>query len=524
MAITNCSIPTNLQTFVNDGGSAIGADVAELIIVPDTGYTVRASSFSNNTGTQSWLSSITLTDTDTTLTGAAGYPNADIYYPYGTTANTVKITVTLNPLYTMPNADTTLTVDIDDVGEYGGGQANVVSIYLDDIHDVITNTTVTTTQGTGITATASTASSVTTTTHEGNVVGNLQTTLFTKTFAAASTYYYINPPVPTSFFGGLDTRYDLTHVDTLDSYGNVTQRVWTVKYTGDTNITSADNHNIVWSGDDGKIPTVAVAYVQGLQLFYFDVSGNSEEDHISQNGEERRITVTGSKSAQFSLTITKYGEIGATSVTDNTYNFSTNVFTAGATTSGTLTIPASGTYTTDIIFPAVTANDSYGFDIARVGDTVLNAAIPQGTPDIILYQYYADTTYTVVIDSPIHKSGGSGEQRYDTLVTQAVAVSQGENKTKSSSYHTITLVQVCKSGFTYPATAADEISTAFTTADIATASAITIEDKASFGFSRLTATRTNSTTMTYTFVMSINSVGAVDGNITVNVDGIIIPT
>ena len=186
MAITNCSIPTNLQTFVNDGGSAIGADVAELIIVPNTGYTVRASSFADNTGSQSWLSGITLTDTDTALTGATGYPNADVYYPYGTTANTVKITVTLNPLYTMPNADTTLTVDIDDFGEYGGGQANVVTVYIDDIHDVVSNTTVTTTEGTGITATASTASSVTTTSHSGNVVGSVQTTLFTKTFAADS--------------------------------------------------------------------------------------------------------------------------------------------------------------------------------------------------------------------------------------------------------------------------------------------------------------------------------------------------
>ena len=525
MAITNCSIKDSngnaTVTFVNTGSVAIGSDVATFFIEPDAGYTVRASSFANNTGTQSWLSSITLEDTDTTLTSAAGYPNADTYYPYGTASNTVKVTVTLNSSYTMPNADTNLVFDIDDFGEYGGGQKNVVSVYIDDIHDVVSNTTVTTTQGTGITATAATASSVTTTSHSGNVVGNVQTTLFTKTFAASANYYYLNPPIPVLQAGTLASRYDMTYVDTTNASGQVTQRVWTVKYTGDTNVTSADQHNITWFGSDRKKPTVGSTYTEGDKIWTFSVQ--DQKTSISPAGEERQITVVGTEGAQYNLTVTKFGEIGATSVTDTTYNFSTEAFTASSTNSGTLTIPSSGSKSTTIIFPAVSANDSYGFDIAAVGSTSLHSAVPQGTPDITINQYSANTTYTVIIDSPIHKPSGSGEQRYDTFVSQAVALDQRENNTDASSHTTITLAQDCKSGFTYPATSADVIQSAFTTDDITVSSDVT-DGGGVVGFSKLSAVRTDADTMTYTLTLSIETVGETSGNITINVDGIIIPT
>ena len=525
MAITNCSIKdsngNDTVTFVNTGSVAIGSDIAEFFITPDPGFTVRASSFANNTGTQSWLTSITLEDTDTTLTSLPGYPNADANYPYGTTANTVKVTVTLNSSFSMPNADTNLVFDIDNSGEYGGGQANVISVYVDDIHDVVTNTTVTTVEGTGITATAATASSVTTTSHSGTVVGNVKATLFTKTFAAASNYYYLNPPIPNLQAGSLDTRYDMTYVDTVNSNGQVTQRVWTIEYLGDTSITSADQHNITWSGSDRKKPAVGSVYTEGNKIWSFAVQG--QDTSISAAGEKRGVTVTGTEGATYQLVITKFGEIGATSVSDTTYNFSTNAFTAGSTNSGTLTIPSSGTKSTTITFPAVAANDSYGFDIAKVGDTVLDGKVPQATPDITMNQYKSNTTYTIVTDSPIHKPSGSGEQRYDSFVSQAVAINQKENNTGKGVVTVIALVQETKSGFTYPATGAPAIQDAFTTGDI-TISEDVINGGGVVGFSKLSAVRTSSTRMTYTFSLTVETVGVTSGNITINVDGIIIPT
>tara|TARA_R100000995_G_scaffold80648_1_gene52617 strand:+ start:7832 stop:9421 length:1590 start_codon:yes stop_codon:yes gene_type:complete len=526
MAITNCSIKdsngNDTVTFINTGSVVIGSDVAEFFITPDSGFTVRASSFANNTGTQPWLTSITLEDTDTTLTSAAGYPNADTYYPYGTTGNTVKVTVTLNSSYTMPNADTNLVFDIDDFGEYGGAQANVVSVYVDDIHDVVSNTTVTTVEGTGITATAATASSVTTTSHSGTVVGNVQTTLFTKTFAASANYYYLNPPIPNLQAGALASRYDMTYVDTTNSNGQVTQRVWTIKYTGDTNITSADQHSITWSGDDRKKPAVGGTYSEGDKIWSFAVQG--EEKSISAAGEEREITVTGKEGAQYNLVVSKFGEIGATSVTDTTYNFTSQTFTASSTNSGTLTIPSSGSKSTTILFPAVSANDSYGFDIGAVGSTSLHTTVPQGSPDISINQFVSNTTYTVIIDSPIHKPSGSGEQRYDTFVSQAIALDQRENNRDVAVDTDVTLVQVCKSGFDYPVTTDAVIEAAFTTADIVIDEEIVdAQVPGVIGFSRLSAVRTDANTMTYNLTVSVEQVGTVSGNITINVDGIIIP-
>jgi len=524
MAITNCSIKdsngNDTVTFVNTGSVAIGSDVAEFFITPSAGFTVRASSFSNNTGTQPWLTSITLEDTDPVLTSLPGYPNADVNYPYGTLANTVKVTVALNTLFSMPNADTNLAFDIDNFGEYGGGQANVVTVYIDDIHDVVTNTVVNTTEGTGITATAATASSVTTTSHSGTVVGDVQTTLFTKSFTADAGYYYLNPPVPNLQAGSLDTRYEITNVDTVNADGQVTQRVWTIKYTGNTSITSSDQHSVTWFGDDGKKPAVGTIYVERSLISSFSVQ--YEEEPVNSKGDERSVSVNGTVGAQFTLTITKFGEIGATSVSDTTYNFSTNAFTAGSTNSGTLTIPSTGNFTVLVLFPAVSANDSYGFDIAKVGDTVLDSAIPQATPDISISQFFAGTVYKVKTDSPIHKPSGSGQQRYDAFVDQDITVSLGENTTSGVGYHQISLVQDCKSGFEYPATAANTIESNFTTSDISIDEVIFVSG-GEVGTTKLSATRTSATRMTYTLLLIVEQVGETSGNITINLDNVIIP-
>jgi len=523
MAITNCSIKdsngNDTVTFVNTGSVAIGSDVAEFFITPDSGFTVRASSFSNNTGAQSWLTSITLEDTDTALTSLPGYPNADANYPYGTTSNTVKVTVTLNSSFSMPNADTNLVFDIDDFGEYGGGQANVVSVYVDDIHDVVSNTTVTTVEGTGITATAATASSVTTTSHSGTIVGSVQTTLFTKTFAASANYYYLNPPAPTLQAGSLDTRYDMTFVDTTNSSGQVTQRVWTIKYTGDTSVTSADQHSITWNGEDGKKPSVGSVYTESEKIWSFFVQ--LQDEVLSNSGEDRQVTVTGVEGAQYSFTVTKFGEVGTTSVTDTTYDFSTNTFTASSTNSGTLTIPSDGVLSTTITFPAVSANDSYGFDISAVGTTSLDSAVPQGTPDILIEQPATDIVYRFIVDSPIHKPSGSGEQRYDTFATQSVTLSTRGQQWISA--QKITLTQDCKSGFTYPATADVVLNAAFTHADVTISSEVEGNDNI-VHIGNYACSRTDSDTMVYSLTFAVERVGTIGGDITINADGVIIPT
>ena len=142
MAITNCTLANATGgtdvVFANVGGSAIGSDVAEFFITANPGFTVRAANFVNNTGSQSWLTSITLTDTDTNLTSLSNYSsNGDVLFPHATTANTVKVTVTLNTSFTMPTSDTTLIFDIDDAaGENGGAQqGSRIELNVDAIYD-----------------------------------------------------------------------------------------------------------------------------------------------------------------------------------------------------------------------------------------------------------------------------------------------------------------------------------------------------------------------------------------------------
>ena len=95
MALANCTITTSNLT--KTGGTAIGSENTQLIISPDTDYTVSASSFTNDTGNISGINSITLSDSSTA----------------GTVGNTVVVDVDLDDTYIMPLGNTTITIDIN---------------------------------------------------------------------------------------------------------------------------------------------------------------------------------------------------------------------------------------------------------------------------------------------------------------------------------------------------------------------------------------------------------------------------
>ena len=261
-------------------------------------------------------------------------------------------------------------------------------------------------------------------------------------------------------------------------------------------------------------------YTKGDTIDTFSI----EYDNVFLNplGESRIATVTGTPGAGFNFVIIKYGEIGATSVTDTTYDFSSNLFTAGATTSGNLTVPASGIYTTTINFPLVSANDSYGFDISKVGDTTLAATVPQATPDIILYQYYTDLTIAIGVDSPIHKIGGSGEDRYAAMPTSVTTTMQageniGEGGRSQTTYVSFSLEVDTADDFVY-GTLSDELRRG----DISN-TASDVNGGTEISFQKLLATRNSTTKMTYSGVVTIKQAGNTNVTCLINVDQIIIP-
>jgi|TARA_R100001460_G_scaffold77972_2_gene118927 hypothetical protein len=549
MAITNCTLANATGgtdvVFANVGGSAIGSDVAEFFITANSGFTVRAANFVNNTGSQSWLTSITLTDTDTNLTSLSNYSsNGDVLFPHATTANTVKVTVTLNTSFTMPTSDTTLIFDIDDAaGENGGAQeGSRIELNVDAIYDVVTNQTVTTTAATGFTESSSTASSVTTDNYRDHILADTDTTVFTATFAADGGRYYLNPPVPVISAGSLASRYTLTKTDTTNAAGQITQRVWVCVYNGDTDVTTNDNHDITFVGFGGEAVTISTssAFDKGATIDQMFI--RPENTIINSSGETKTVVVRGTPTTgKYTLTVTKFGEISATSVTDTTYDFSSDTFTSGSTNTGTITLGSTGEQTHDIVFPSVSANDSYGITIAGV-DTTIAGTVPSatsyagGSPRIIIKQFTSNVSVNLGVVSTTFGPGGSGETRLNTLPSgvtlqdvptrnqKQFEEQEGSGKAivrTSANQVSFSFVVDTISDFVYPAVNA----ISFSDANLADETAINPDSNGgtSLRLSGLKATRTSNTRMTYTGRLEVDNFGDTDVDINFNLESIITP-
>jgi hypothetical protein len=548
MAITNCTLANATGgtdvVFANVGGSAIGSDVAEFFITANPGFTVRAANFVDNTGSQSWLTSITLTDTDTNLTGLANYgSNGDVLFPHATTANTVKVTVTLNTSYTMPTSDTTLTIDIDDAAGANGGaqEGSRIELNVDAIYDVVTNQTVTTTAGTGFTETSATASSVTTDNYKDHILADTDTTVFTATFAADGGRYYLNPPVPVISAGSLASRYTLTKTDTTNASGQITQRVWVCVYNGDTDVGTNDNHDITFVGFGGEAVTISsnTAFDKGATIDQMFIT--PENTILNKDGDFRTIIVRGTPTTgKYTLTVTKFGEISATSVTDTTYDFSSNTFTAGSTNSGTITLGSTGEQTHEIIFPSVSANDSYGITIAGV-DSSIAGTVPSATsyagsnPRIIMKQFASNITVTLGVSSAQFGPGGSGETRLATLPSNVTL--QDIPRTDQNQFE-----NVGGSGRDFPKNSANSVDFSFVVDTISdfvypdqevqlstenividAAKDISQNGGTSVRFLKLRAVRNSTTRMTYTGTMEVGNFGNANVDLDIDLESIITP-
>lgn len=176
MALTLCTI--NSKSLQKIGGQVIGTDNINLTITPDEHHSVTASDFTVGT-LPTGVDSITITDN-----GVAG-----------SFANTLNVLVNLTDDFEMPSSNTTITVDVD--GAAIKGERILQDIFLLDKEPIKSSTqaTVTTTAGTGITVSSqSTVSS----NYERNVTGSKpqgeRVLLFTKTFSAATGYYYATEP------------------------------------------------------------------------------------------------------------------------------------------------------------------------------------------------------------------------------------------------------------------------------------------------------------------------------------------
>jgi hypothetical protein len=264
MALNNCSI--NSQSFTKTGGDAIGSTNAQLVIVPDSGYVVSASDFTNNTGSIPGVSSITLSDSSTA----------------GSIGNTVLVNIDLDDAYVMPSANTDIVIDID-------GEADLISYTLNGTYSSIVSN--------------ASPSSQTNIVYNGTGSYNEQVTVLTKTFTADSGYYFEAAP-NYILSQGEHNNYSITTTNTLDSENRIISTEFDVKYTFPNYNKSNDSILFTAIAEEYYVPTVEINS-------YSIITSN-----LDLSGGTRVMRVYGVPEAEFSLSVENKDSTSILSIVD----------------------------------------------------------------------------------------------------------------------------------------------------------------------------------------------------------------
>ena len=363
MALTNCTI--NTQSLTKTGGQAIGSQNVNLTITPDQFHSVTASDFTVGS-LPTGVDSITITNN-----GVAG-----------SFANTLNVLVNLTDTFEMPAANTTITIDVD--GAAIKGERILQDIYLLEKEPIKSSTqaTVTTVAGSGITVSSrSTVSDYYHRTVTGSKPQNERVLLFTKTFTAASGYYYPTEP-DYDITSAIREHPELYEVEIQRTYlddGSVNLPLQVIEFKVFYNVPSYD----VIAGDSDTITFDATSN----QLF----SPNREisnvtfdPTNIGQRGGTKIINVYGVPGAAYNIGITS----ADTHTALNPASYNNQVIPAKGYQSHLFTFYTSfvgNTYT----------NITYGINITAASSspatTINYTNIPNSTPNYTLTQFKAIT-------------------------------------------------------------------------------------------------------------------------------------
>ena len=144
---------------------------------------------------------------------------------------------------------------------------------------------------------------------------------------------------------------------------------------------------------------------------------------IGRGGEIRTITINGNAGAKFELYVKE---------TANYYNWDTDAFQTIEKVLKNQEIPSNGTYTKNIIIPAVDANTSYDFYMRTSVGTVSNVSMTNEQKIGTLYQKGAATaTFTTTEDTTLSIHGdatGGTLTRVNVPLTQTGAVTEASSK------------------------------------------------------------------------------------------------
>ena len=380
-------------------GVTVSADVV-LTITPNVGFVISASDFkigeATETSTNVWsggnvdIGVNTVTFADVTTAGAVG--------------NTVTATVAFDS-FSMPSSDKEFFIDIDekddvtvkDVDRYfcirtqHVAEANSQGVNKHVVTYASAPTDITTTNNTPLTHNI--GNGLVEHLHQGTVpqgVAAPGTLIFSVDFDANESwgYYYSSDPTIGILSGGYSSYYTFINSGHLyDTNGNLIFVTIKGYYTPPVGVVGLDPDPASSSSSMCELgQSILISHVIG-QLEQGEPGAKPYVTNvevpttfISAAGETRVIKVIGDIGSVFNLVVTRTGD-------GHTYDFSTDTFTSGATTSKEATLGNTGIQLFNVSFPSTGSDATYDITIVPTSPTSTLSRVPLVANDLRLYQY-----------------------------------------------------------------------------------------------------------------------------------------
>ncbi len=320
MALTNCSIDSK-SVNVTKNNNLTGVANQVLTITPSTGYRVSASDFSQDTDltTAPWVNQIQ------SITLA----NTGVAY-----ASDNKVTVTVDLKDSFVAADNnTFTIDINGAAI----DEKLATFTIAGTWDQVVNGNVTASPVTNASANAYTKTSV----------AGSAGIIISQNYVCASGYYFTAAPTFTKTTVG-DYADNYTYIITPYAWddGNL-PTAYAVQVTVTVPEANVSGHNLDISANAVSAVTTQANLVTGYV---------TDRDSFSTDGDTNIVKIFGNAGSSAVLTLTRASD-------SHTYDFTSDTFTSGSTTSGNLTIPSNGIYEVEITIPSSADSKTYNFSL-----------------------------------------------------------------------------------------------------------------------------------------------------------------
>jgi hypothetical protein len=337
MALVNCSINTTSLT-VTANQALSGAANQVLTITPDPGYVVAAADFTNNSGSVTGITSITLTNSSTAY--------AD--------DNTVLVTCDLDNSFNPGFNSQTFVIDID--GKAKDKQARSFT-YAGQWRQ----------NASDFTRSPVTANNIYQN-YSGSSLPGESNLIINQTYSVNATANYISSDFGVTFSSGIEDMYEVVRTSTAYNSAGPTSKNIKVYYIGQEQNVSGHTINIT-KATVGDVPT-ATNLITGFII---------DDSVLNVNGETRTISVYGNPGASCKI-LAKLA--GATSADDSWYNFTSDAFALSTETySSNFTIPSTGIYEDAIIFPEISITPTSTYTIQVIGGTSPTTNTTEGAND-----------------------------------------------------------------------------------------------------------------------------------------------